>query len=86
MEYMESKMQDYMEAGMNEHDELCEALNPPMDWSNPEWKVEDKVHNWRNYVSDEVKGLWPDMSGRQRLILAANFNDMAIAEHWDIEG
>ena len=83
MEYMESKMQDYMEAGMIEHDELCERLNPPMDWSSPDWEVKDKVHNWRNYVSEDVKINWPDLSGRIRLILAANFDEIASREEWD---
>jgi hypothetical protein len=83
MEYMESKMQDYMEAGMNEHDELCERLNPPMDWSIPEWKVKDKAHNWRNYVSEDLKINWLNLSGRIRLILAANFKDISDREEWD---
>jgi len=83
MEYMESKMQDYMEAGMNEHNELCVKLQPPEDWSLPKWRVEEKVHNWRNYVNEDVKIMWVELTGRQKLVLAANFKDIADREEWE---
>ena len=82
MEHMESKMQDYMEAGINEYDKLCERLDPPMDWDKPKWEVKYKVHNWRNYVSEDLKINWTDLSGKIRLILAANFKDISDREEW----
>ena len=83
MEYMESKMQDHMEAGEQLMNEMEERLNPPRDWSGPEWGVEDRIHNWRNYASDELKTEWPKLSGKQRMIIAAMLKEMASNEHWD---
>jgi hypothetical protein len=83
MEYMESRMQDQMEAGIAEHDDLCERLNPPEDWQQPNWELEDKVHNWRNYASKDLQHEWLNMSGKQRLIIAAALDDIASNEHWD---
>ncbi|HHZ96307.1 MAG TPA: hypothetical protein EYN67_12320 [Flavobacteriales bacterium] len=79
-------MQSQMEGAEAEYNDLCERLNPPYDWSNPDFKECDNhrcIHCWRNYVSDELKLLWAGMSGKQRLILAANFDDIASSEHWD---
>ena len=83
MEYMESRMQDYMEAGINEHDELCERLNPPIDWNAPKWELSNEVNNWRNYVSDDLKINWSSFSGRNQLILAANFKEISSREKWN---
>jgi hypothetical protein len=83
MEYMESKMQDQYEAAEHEYNDLCERLTPPDDWQNPEWGAIQKCHNWRRYISEDLQGLWPELSGRQRLIIAANAQDIADVEHWD---
>ena len=83
MEYMESKMQDKMDSAMAEHDHLCEKLNPPSDWQNPDWTVESRVHNWRNYASEDLQQEWLNMSGRQRLIIAAMLEEMAGKEEWE---
>lgn len=83
MEYMDGKMQDHMESGEAEYNELCERLTPPSDWQNPKWEVEEKVHNWRNYASEDIKQSWLEMSGKHRLIIAACLDDIAGNEEWD---
>ena len=83
MEYMESKMQDYMEAGDHECNELLVSFGPPQDWLTPKWDELDKVHNWRNYASVGVQGEWPNLTGRMRIILSANFQEIADCEEWD---
>lgn len=64
-------------------DELEQRLHPPVDWENPNWDVGEKVHNWRNYVSNDAKQIWPDMRVRLRIVLAANFDYIAGQEEWD---
>ena len=58
-------------------------LVPPGDWNQPDWSKVDKCHDWKNYVSDDLKLIWLEMSGRQRLIIAANMDDIAGREEWD---
>lgn len=83
MEYMESKMQDLMEAGQQEMEALLDEHNPPHDWSSPEWDKENRVHNWRNYVSREIQEMWFEFTGRQRIIISSNFEEIAGREEWD---
>lgn len=83
MEYMESKMQDLMEASEHEHNELMEEFRPPDDWDRPEWEKADKVHNWRNYVSEGLQREWGSFTGRQKIMLSSAFDEMAASEHWN---
>ena len=79
-------MQQQMEAAEAEHNYLQEKLNPPTDWQIPDFsecKAHKCVHCWKSYVSEDLVAIWLDMSGRQRLILAANFDDIASRESWE---
>lgn len=55
----------------------------PHDWESPNWDEDNKVHNWHNYVSDEVQALWPTFNNQQKQALAAGFEDVALREDWD---
>lgn len=55
----------------------------PDDFDDPEWDRDDRVHNWRNYPSDEVKALWPTFTRQQKIALAAMFDEMAGREEWE---
>ena len=55
----------------------------PPDWESPDWDEDNRVHNWRNYVSDEVKALWQTFSIPQKQALAAGFEEVALREEWD---
>jgi hypothetical protein len=83
MGYMEQQMQQHMEAGEQEYNALMDEFNPPVDWESPKWEVYDKVHGWRNYVSEGLKAEWSNFSGRQRIMLASCFDEAAGKEHWD---
>ena len=78
---MEQKASEQIEAGEHLLNEMLEEFNPPLDWQNPEWAVNNKVHNWRNYVSDAIKDEWFCFSGKQRLILSSCFEEMADREN-----
>ena len=83
MSYMESKMQEQYEAAEAEREEMSDRLHPPYDWQNPKWDITDRIHNWRNYASDDLKDEWLSMSGKQRMIIASCLDEIASGEHWD---
>lgn len=76
-------MQRVMEAGEQEYNDLMEEFSPPSDWDNPQWDVEDKVHNWRNYASEGLQREWQGFTGRQKIIISSNLDYIAATEHWD---
>lgn len=53
------------------------------DWEEPDWNAGGRVHNWRNYVSDRVRKLWPTFTPEQRQALYEQADDQAGNEHWD---
>lgn len=55
----------------------------PFDWENPNWKEEDRVHNWRNYVSDEMQEMWHTFTPLQKQAIARAADEIAGREHWD---
>lgn len=57
--------------------------NVPSDFDKPKWDVANRVHNWRNYVDDEVKDIWDSFSLEAKQALAQNFNNIADREEWD---
>ena len=80
---MEQQMQQQMEAGEHEFNELMEKLCPPEDWDSPKWETYEKVHGWRNYASKAIQDEWPNFTGRQKIILSSAFDDTAGNEDWD---
>jgi hypothetical protein len=50
---------------------------------NPEWDEASRVHDWRNYASDEVRRLWPTFNEEQKLAIVEMLNEFASNEHWD---
>jgi hypothetical protein len=55
----------------------------PSDYAVPDWGIHDKVHCWRNYISDEVRALWPEFSDAQKAALARQADEIASREEWD---
>lgn len=56
---------------------------PPYDYMAPMWEKYEKVHGWRNYVSDEVQAMWNTFTPEQRAALARQADDMAGMENWE---
>ena len=54
----------------------------PTDALDPQWSL-DRVHNWHNYISDTVKGMWATFTEEQRKALAAQAEYDASEEEWD---
>ena len=81
--YMEQKMQEQMEGAEHEYNRLMEEYEPPADWDRPQWQEASKVHNWRNYVHEELQSEWPSFTGRQKILLSSAFDGVASDEEWD---
>ena len=55
------------------------------------WAVKDtfrdslgyRVHNWRNYISEEVQAMWATFTAEQKRALARQADAQASAEEWD---
>lgn len=55
----------------------------PHDYKNPEWDNANRVHNWRNYISEELRDCWQSFGDTQKAMIARNADDAAGREHWD---
>lgn len=55
----------------------------PDDFENPYWDDDARIHEWKNYVSEEVRILWPTFSKELKAVLARQSHAMAALEHWD---
>ena len=53
------------------------------DLMHPVWDDAGKVHDWRNYISDELRGIWHTFTPEQRRAIANNAQDIADREEWD---
>jgi hypothetical protein len=49
----------------------------------PDWDGAGKVHDWRNYITDKVRTLWPTFSRSQKIAIAEMAQERAEAEEWD---
>ncbi len=56
---------------------------PPNDFYLPDWSATSKCHDWKNYVSDDLKSIWITFTEEQRQIIADSFNQIASNEEWD---
>lgn len=56
---------------------------PLKDVLDPQWEKAGRVHDWRNYVSEELQRLWPGLDPELRLVLARSADEPAGREDWD---
>jgi hypothetical protein len=52
-------------------------------YQSPDWDEEDRVHNWRNYVSDELRAMWGTFTPEQRSAIGRSAEEQASREEWD---
>jgi hypothetical protein len=48
-----------------------------------DWEGAGRVHDWRNYVPDEVRALWRGLASEARGVAHIIAQDAADAEEWD---
>ena len=53
------------------------------DCLEPDWTRAERVHDWRNYISDDLRSLWDTFTVAQKLAIARNAEEAAGREHWD---
>lgn len=49
----------------------------------PKWNEAGRVHDWRNYISEELRKMWGAFTPDQKAALARNADEQALREHWD---
>jgi hypothetical protein len=59
--------------------------DPDEKYLNPDWVLtgHKHVHEWRCYVTDEVKAMWPSFTPEQRAAIGRMAQAAADQEHWD---
>lgn len=50
---------------------------------NPEWEKAGRVHDWRNYATEELRRIWPTFTEEQKLVIVDMLDELAGQEHWD---
>lgn len=57
-------------------------MNP--EYVSPDWTPPVKyVHDWRRYISDEMKEAWHTFSFDQKRMIYNSAKELAEDEHWD---
>jgi hypothetical protein len=51
--------------------------------TDPQWDRASRVHDWRNYVSDEVRKMWDSFTEEQKRALYRQSDELAYAEEWE---
>ena len=54
-----------------------------IDFDNPEFEKRGKVQDWRNYVPDEFKAAWGELTEREKKIIGVMGQAQADKEEWD---
>lgn len=49
----------------------------------PDWQNTNRVHDWKNYISEEVAAMWDTFTPEQREALARMADGFADCENWD---
>lgn len=55
----------------------------PSDYSDPDWSNTSKVHDWKNYIIEELQNCWESFNPKQRLLIATNAQKIADNEEWE---
>ena len=53
------------------------------NFKTPNWGQEDRVHNWRNYISEDMQKIWDTFTDEQKEKIAENADNIADSEDWD---
>ena len=72
---------------MNSEDEgymnRYQDINHPHDYAYPVWHEAERVHDWKNYISEWLKNHWHSFTDEQKAAIAASAQETADREHWD---
>ncbi|MBC8737003.1 recombinase RecA [Paraburkholderia sp. UCT31] len=55
----------------------------PDDYAAPDWANRQRVHDWKNYISEHLQAMWHTFTPDQKAAIAANAHLQAGLENWD---
>lgn len=55
----------------------------PRDWKSPNWENTRRVHDWKNYITEEVQSMWDTFTDDQKKAIARSAEEIADREDWD---
>ena len=55
----------------------------PLWFISPNWDDNDRVHNWKNYINDDLRAAWDTFTVPQKRLMARNAEEEAGREEWD---
>jgi hypothetical protein len=55
----------------------------PHDLDAPSWDDGGHVHNWKNYISEELRGMWGSFTREQKAAIYRSADETASNENWD---
>lgn len=54
-----------------------------VDCDEPNWEIGGRVHNWRNYINEELREMWHTFTIEQKRAISKNADEQADGEEWD---
>lgn len=60
-----------------------EACLIGIEWQQPKWDEDNRVHNWCNYAPYELREIWETFNDDQKKAIAFALGECASSEHWD---
>lgn len=55
----------------------------PRDYAEPDWQAVRRTHEWKRYISEELRMMWHQFTPEQRAAIARMAQGQADAEDWD---
>ncbi len=55
----------------------------PLNWEHPDWGSAGLVHDWRNYISSELRVMWETFTDTQKRAIARHADELVGREEWD---
>ena len=49
----------------------------------PNWAEAGRVHDWRNYIEEDIREMWETFTIEQKRALVKNADEIASNEEWD---
>lgn len=62
---------------------IDDETKPPTDYMNPNWENTKWVHDWKNYISDQMQSIWDTFTDEQKVAISINAQHMAGREEWE---
>lgn len=54
-----------------------------MEYDEDEFENIGRVHDWRNYISEDMIAIWHTFTDEQRKVIYENAEQIAFHEDWD---